>query len=104
MSEFWGTVHISANLFYLEDLRKQEAQIIDSISSNESMIKELTNEADIKRQELEELFGNFDNIWNNLSFIERKDLFNTLIEKVVFDGTSGKIAITFTETFKDIQK
>ena len=95
---------ISANLFYLEDLRKQEAQIIDSISSNESIIKELTNKADIKRQELEELFGNFDNIWNNLSFIERKDLFNTLIEKVVFDGTSGKIAITFTETFKDIQK
>lgn len=95
---------ISENLFYIEDLRKQEVQIIDSISLNESIIKELTNKADIKRQELEELFGNFDNIWNNLSFIERKDLFNTLIEKVVFDGTSGKIAITFTETFKDIQK
>ena len=95
---------ISEHLFSLDDLRKQEVQIIDSISLNESIIKELTNKADIKRQELEELLGNFDNIWNNLSFIERKYLFNTLIEKVVFDGRSGKIAITFTETFKDIQK
>ncbi len=92
------------NGFYLTDLRKQEAEIIDSIQANKYSIENTIEKSNTTKDALELSLKSFNSVWDNLPWKDKKELFDILIEKVIYDGNQGKISITFSETFKGIVK
>lgn len=92
------------NPYFLSDLQEQVEKINESIEYNKSQILRNTQNANLRRDKLDNILQNFNLVWENLTWKDKKDMFDILIDKVIYKGDEGKISITFSETFKGILK
>lgn len=77
------------------ELRKKESDLLGTLSEIKSEREKLENRINYGKTKLEEIFKNFAIIWRNLNFKEQYELVDSLIEKIIYDGTKGSIFIKF---------
>lgn len=78
--------------------RKQEAEILETIANSEAERKVIADRIAFNKAELMAMLKDFNQIWVNLTFIEKIELLDLLIEKVTVKGDTGDIFITYKST------
>ena len=77
------------------------ADLQDLIQTTEQRITELRVDLDtlnaetIAPQELKQALTSFDPIWKSLNTSEQSRIIRVLVERVGYDGRTGKVAVTF---------
>jgi site-specific DNA recombinase len=77
------------------------ADLQERIQTTEQRIAELRNDLDtleaetVSPQELKQALEAFDPIWKTLNTSEQSRIIRALVERVGYDGRTGKIAVTF---------
>jgi site-specific DNA recombinase len=77
------------------------ADLQERIQTTEQRITELRADIDnldaetIAPQELKQALEAFDPIWNTLNSSEQSRIIRALVERVGYDGRTGKLAVTF---------
>lgn len=77
------------------ELRKKESDISGTLSEIGIERQKLENRIRCGKDRLGQIFADFGLLWRNLNFKEQYDLVDSLIEKIVYDGTKGSIFIKF---------
>jgi site-specific DNA recombinase len=77
------------------------ADLQDRIQTTEQRIAELRSDLDtleaetVSPQELKQALVAFEPIWKTLNTSEQSRIIRALVERVVYDGRTGKLAVTF---------
>ena len=85
------------------------ADLQDRIGSTERRMSEIRSELGtldreaVSEEEVAEALATFDPVWKSLNTNEQTRIVRTLIERVGYDGRTGKVAVTFRSAgFKDL--
>ena len=85
------------------------ADLQERIQTTERRVAEIRSELDIldaeavPQQELKRALEAFDPVWKALNSAEQTRIVRALVERVGYDGRTGKIAVTFRSSgFKDL--
>ena len=78
----------------LAETHERMAQVEERVQELRQKIEKLTQEL-VSEDEVKEACSTFIPLWKGLTIKEKTRIIELLIEKVVFDGTRGTIAITF---------
>ncbi len=89
-----GTIQSSERLDRLVSLQKEIEAAEQRLSELIEELQELRDTA-FDEQELEQALKEFDPVWNSLTTREQAKLVHLLIEKVGYDGRTGKVTVSF---------
>ena len=73
----------------------QEEEALASLQRAENERSEICSRIEMNSEELKNLLKNFREIWENITFNERIELIDLLIEKITLNAESGDIFITY---------
>ena len=73
----------------------QEEEALASLQSAECERSEICSRIKMNSEELKNLLKNFREIWENITYNERIELIDLLIEKITLNAESGDIFITY---------
>jgi site-specific DNA recombinase len=85
------------------------ADLQERIQATEHRVAEIRGELDsvdaeaVSPEELKQALEEFDSVWKALNTAEQTRIVRALVERVGYDGRTGKIAVTFRSAgFKDL--